>query len=343
MGIARWLRLDDADLPEQERRLLRRQRTLMWATGLGFFIFAVAIEAVLDPPVDLGRHLLARAISLLVLIVTLVLASHVVFSQRIARLREQEIARLAQAEAVRLQGVLEVREELERQGDQLLAGVAHDLRGPLTSIKLLTQLLRLCLARDTTIDRELFKEKLGHIDARVGRMVGLLDEFRDLARLREGLGLDLRRERFDLVAFVRELVAEEQHTAEGQTFRLIAESSPLIGSWDRDRLTRVVTNLLDNACKYSPAGAEIVVGVSQEGSWAVLSVRDQGLGIPAEDLPRIFEPYYRARNVVGQTTGMGLGLASSKQIVEQHGGTMQAASQNRNGSTFTVRLPIETR
>jgi signal transduction histidine kinase len=119
----------------------------------------------------------------------------------------------------------------------------------------------------------------------------------------------------------------------------------LFGDWDAARLGRVLANLLANAIKYSPQGGPITVDLKREemdaGAFAVLAVRDQGLGIPAEDLPRIFEPFQRARNVVGRIGGSGLGLASVRQIVEQHGGTIAVTSEGGAGSTFTVRLPLK--
>ncbi len=118
----------------------------------------------------------------------------------------------------------------------------------------------------------------------------------------------------------------------------------LIGLWDASRLERVIGNLLANALKYSAQDSTITMAVEQEqaegGTWAIVKVRDQGIGIPAKDLPCIFEQFYRASNVDGQIRGIGLGLASARQIVEQHGGTITVVSEEAIGSTFTVRLPL---
>src|SRR5205085_140437 len=118
-----------------------------------------------------------------------------------------------------------------------------------------------------------------------------------------------------------------------------ATVSALVGLWDGARLERVLLNLFANAVKYSPDGGAISLTVSREDHWAVVTVRDQGLGIPAADLPHIFERFHRAGNV-GRISGTGIGLAEARQIVEQHGGTVTVASQEGCGTTFTLRLPL---
>jgi signal transduction histidine kinase len=128
--------------------------------------------------------------------------------------------------------------------------------------------------------------------------------------------------------------------------RLEASQLSLVGLWDQDRLERVLHNLLSNAIKYSPAGGEVRVSIQRErtlgGDWAVVSVRDQGLGIPAAEVPRIFDGFHRASNVAGRISGTGIGLATARQVVEQHGGTLGVATEEGRGSTFTVRLPLGT-
>ena len=103
-------------------------------------------------------------------------------------------------------------------------------------------------------------------------------------------------------------------------------------------------NLLSNAIKYSPAGGEVRVGIrrerTSESDWAVVAVQDEGLGIPAAEVPRIFEGFHRASNVTGRIGGTGIGLATARQVVEQHGGTIGVETEEGRGSTFTVRLPL---
>jgi signal transduction histidine kinase len=148
----------------------------------------------------------------------------------------------------------------------------------------------------------------------------------------------------DLVAFVRQIVGEYQLSTERHDLRVAADASALIGEWDRARLARVFGNLLSNAVKYSPAGGTIDITMTHErertGDWAVVRVRDRGIGIPASEVGQIFDRFHRAENVQGRITGSGLGLWSAKYIVDQHGGTIDANSKEGVGTTITVRLPL---
>jgi signal transduction histidine kinase len=118
----------------------------------------------------------------------------------------------------------------------------------------------------------------------------------------------------------------------------------LVGVWDRARVERLLENLLNNAIKYSPEGGEVTVTIRLEREagepWAVLAVQDRGIGIPATDLPHIFERFQRGRNAEGHIAGTGIGLAGVRQVVEHHGGRVTVESQEGRGTTVTVRLPL---
>src|SRR5581483_10377206 len=190
--------------------------------------------------------------------------------------------------------------EAVRARDDFLTSVSHDLRNPLASIKAHADLLHRRATRSSVPEAQAMAPSLAQISARVSRMAAQLQQLLDLAR---------------------RVVEEALQTAGRHAVRVEA-AGPLVGNWDPARLERVLTNLLDNAIKYSPAGGEVVVSVESEGSgpeaWAVLRVRDRGIGIPADDLPRVFERFHRGANVAGRIPGTGLGLAGAKQIVEQH-------------------------
>jgi PAS domain S-box-containing protein len=237
-----------------------------------------------------------------------------------------------------------VRDVTERrrseEGLRVLAEASHDLRGPLTYIKGQAQILRRCASAGELMR---MSEGLAGIETAATRMAGLIDEVLDAARLREGQPLELERRPTDLVALARRVAAECEQTTSHHTIRCEAHVPRLVGRWDAGRLERVLGNLLGNAVKYSPRGSEITLAVARSGATAVVAVRDPGVGIPAEELPRIFERFYRGSNVAGRIGGTGLGLAGVKRIVEQHGGTIEVESVEGTGSTFTVRLPLRAR
>jgi signal transduction histidine kinase len=172
-------------------------------------------------------------------------------------------------------------------------------------------------------------------------MKAIMQELLDVARLQMGQALQLDLQRTDLVALVRRAVGEYQQA--GRAVRLASASEALVGWWDEARLARLLGNLLDNAVKYSPSESTVEVGLEvvehAAGGWAVLRVCDRGRGIPAEDLPRVFERFYRGRNVGAHSGGSGLGLAVARQIAEQHGGSLELTSRVNVGTTVTLRLP----
>jgi signal transduction histidine kinase len=174
-------------------------------------------------------------------------------------------------------------------------------------------------------------------------MAAQIGELLDAARMRAGEPLELFRRPTDLVALSYRVAARAQTIATNHAIDVVAEVPELEGDWDALRLERVLGNLLANAVKYSPDGGLVEVRVAREEHggepWARLEVRDHGIGIPAADLPHIFEPYRRASNV-GVVEGEGLGLAGAKQIVEQHGGTIAVESHEGEGARFTVRLRL---
>jgi signal transduction histidine kinase len=232
-------------------------------------------------------------------------------------------------------------QEAIRLRDEVLAAVSHDLKGPLTAISGQAQLLRRRLAEGGTPPSPDASDSLDRITRATARLGALVNELIDVARLQAGQPLQLHLRPTDLVEVARRCTADCQETAIGHHLRIESTLGRLVGVWDQFRLERVLENLLGNAVKYSPRGGEIIVSVGRdERGWAVLSVRDEGVGIPADDLPRVFERFHRGANVVRRIRGSGVGLAGARQIVEQHRGTIEVESAEGKGSTFTVRLPM---
>ena len=116
----------------------------------------------------------------------------------------------------------------------------------------------------------------------------------------------------------------------------------MLGNWDGLRLGRVLSNLIDNAIKYSTDGGPVLVRVARDGDWAVLAVEDRGIGIPAAELGRVFQRFQRGSNAVERAGGSGIGLASAHRIVESHGGSIAVQSQEGAGTIFVVRLPVKS-
>ncbi len=242
-----------------------------------------------------------------------------------------------------LHGVqLFAREQAAR--DEFLSTMSHDLRNPITALKGRTQVLLRRLDRLPAEERETFARHLESMDATSDKMDRLIGELVEVTRQRMTQPFALRRGPVDLIRLVRQVTADGAQGSDRHTITVESDGSTLIGEWDETRLDRVLTNLLANAIKYSPAGGEIVVRLSQEqrpsGAVARIAVQDQGLGIPVVDLPHIFERFFRAGNVTTSIAGSGIGLAGAQQIVAMHGGTLSVESVEGAGSTFIVELPL---
>ena len=229
--------------------------------------------------------------------------------------------------------------------DEFLSMAAHDLKTPLASVKATAQLLRRRLARAQAPDSNRLISGLESIDETTTKMAAQLDEFVDSARIQMGQGLELRREPVDVVQLACSVATEQQKTTDKHEIHVQTSHPKLVANADGVRLTRVLDNLVSNAIKYSPTGGAVDIRLSLKcstaGNAVLIAVQDHGLGIPEADLPLIFDHFRRAANVDGRIGGSGIGLASAKHVVEQHGGTIDVASIEGIGSTFTVCLPLQ--
>jgi signal transduction histidine kinase len=227
--------------------------------------------------------------------------------------------------------------ELEESRRHLLVFfslVAHDLRGPLTTISGYSQLL----ARADALDDERRERFARAVSSATRSLVRLADDLMDASRIGGGR-LELSRSTWDLRGLAAEIVEQRQVATPSHRLVLEASDDGVEGSWDRDRIARVLVNLIDNAVKYSAPGGTVVVHVGRGDGRASLTVRDRGLGIPPEEIPRLFQPYARARQVAG-ISGLGLGLYIVQGIVAAHGGAISVESRVGRGSTFVVTLPL---
>jgi PAS domain S-box-containing protein len=224
--------------------------------------------------------------------------------------------------------------------DAFLATVTHDLRQPLATIQARAQLideLASELESHPTVDQ--IRQWAHGIARTSGKMTIVLQELLDVSRLQIGQPLSLVRRPVDLGELIRRVVGEHAPLDQSR-IDICTPAEPIVGWWDETRLERVLHNLVSNALKYSPQGDPVELILRREGEQARLEVRDHGIGIPAGDVEHIFEWFHRGANAAGVASGVGLGLAGVRQIVEQHGGSIGVTSEEGRGSTFSVRLPI---
>lgn len=229
-------------------------------------------------------------------------------------------------------------EDLSRLKDEFLSIASHELRTPVTSIKGYTQLAKtLIRENDLRTSDEYLEIALDQID----RMSRLILELLDVSRIETGR-LEIRREPIHWSAFVRSVVQRHQTAVADRSFRLELPSISKEVFGDRDRLEQVLTNLLENAVKYSPEGSAISATVRDDGDRVVTSISDQGIGIPNDELGQVFERFHRGRQVSATNYGgLGLGLYITKQIVERHGGSIWVESREGVGTTFYFSLPAQ--
>ena len=217
---------------------------------------------------------------------------------------------------------------------EIVATVSHELRSPLTSIKGYTALLLSRWDRITDDQKQMMLEQIQHDADRVTR---LITELLDISRLEAGR-LALRRERVDLAEVV-ERVTEKVAMAYPELRAGVDVPSDLPRVFaDPDKVEQVLTNLVENAAKYADPG-RVHVTASHDAEAVVVAVEDHGEGISADDLPRLFDRFFRRDH--GRPTGTGLGLWISRALAEAHGGSLTATSQVGEGSVFRFRLPIE--
>jgi PAS domain S-box-containing protein len=227
--------------------------------------------------------------------------------------------------------------EGDRRKDEFLALLAHELRNPLAPLRNGLQVMRLAggLPHPVVRARDVMDRQLAH-------MVRLVDDLLDVSRVSRGK-LELRRSRVRLADVVGSAVetARPLIDAAGHDLTVSLPDEPVVLDADLTRLAQVFANLLTNSAKYTERGGKICLSAAREGGEAVVTVRDTGIGIPPEDLPRIFDMFSQVdRSIERATGGLGIGLALVRGLVEMHGGTVTGESNGLGaGSTFTVRLP----
>ncbi len=231
--------------------------------------------------------------------------------------------------------------ESERERQTFMDSLAHDLRNPVAAIRGEGQLLYRRAQRGT-LDAERIARGLEVIEQSTGQMIQIIDAMVDTVYLNAGQPVDLNLATVDLGELVTSTVGNTKAISPGRQVRTDIRQTVTIHG-DPARLRRVIDNVVNNAIKYSPRGGQVSVVVDgrqdESGAWALLIVSDQGIGIPAADLPQVFERFHRGSNVDG-ISGSGIGLSGVRQLVEQHNGRISVASTEGVGTSVTIRLPV---
>lgn len=246
---------------------------------------------------------------------------------------------------VAIEDLTELR-RMERVRRDFVANISHELRTPLASVRLLVETLEEAI--DT--DPEKAQEFLGKIETEVQYMSGLVAELLELSRIESGL-TTMNIEPVGAELLVRETMARMLPLAQRHRVALrteIQQGETRVAA-DSKQISRVLVNLVHNAVKFTPSGGIITIGTNtvDGGQFQRFYVRDTGVGIPTEDLPRIFERFYKVNRARSRDDfigpgggGSGLGLAIARHVVEAHGGTISAESSAGQGSTFAFTMPI---
>ncbi|HET7771673.1 MAG TPA: ATP-binding protein, partial [Chloroflexota bacterium] len=221
---------------------------------------------------------------------------------------------------------------------EFVANASHELRTPLTSIQGFSQALV-----DGAVEGAEGSVEAGKIiNEEAERMRRLVEDLLYLSRV-EAADMGVAREPVDLSALLREGLRRLEHVARQRNLEVNVDDGPLpLVPGDASQLDRVFGNLLENAGKYTPAGGRITVTSGAAGDKVTVRVHNTGAVIPAEDLPRVFDRFYRVdKSRARDVEGSGLGLAIAREVVERHGGELSAESAEGQGTAFTVTLPVE--
>jgi two-component system, OmpR family, phosphate regulon sensor histidine kinase PhoR len=219
----------------------------------------------------------------------------------------------------------------------LSANISHELRLPIASIKALSE----TLSEGAINDSSVAKEFVGQINAEADRLAQMVQELGDLSQIESGQA-PLAKQKTDIGEFIHRAVERLSPQADraGLSIKIdIASELPPVAA-DRGRIEQVLVNLLHNSMKFTPSGGSITISATPAGDSVQVSIRDTGVGISADDLPRIFERFYKADRA-RSGGGTGLGLAIVKHIIEAHGGKVWAQSVEGKGATFTFTLPYK--
>lgn len=325
------------------------------AGQLGVLLYASPVAEMMDSLLAVERQL----ISIFVLVAAAALAMALFFSQVLTkpivgltrtiqkmgkgdlsvRVPEKGSGELRDL-AVSYNAMAEQLEAMDRSRNQFVSNASHELKTPLATMKILLE----SVLYQPDMPQELREEFLGDMNHEIDRLTSIITDLLTLTQMDDGR-MKLHIEQLNLSELAEETLRMLHPMAQerGQTLKeRIFPDIRLEG--DRSKLSQVIYNLTENAIKYTPDGGKIQVSLTQRGKNAVLTVQDNGVGIPKEDQGHIFDRFYRVDKARSRETGgTGLGLSIVRQMVQLHGGTVRVDSEMGQGSAFTVELPVQHR
>lgn len=231
------------------------------------------------------------------------------------------------------------RKQLERQKDDFIGIVSHELKTPLTSIKLFSELLEIYLKKNNDEQGAVYLSKITN---QIERLIQLMASFENVYKIQNGK-LALRKKKFDLDELIRDTISDFQITAKSHTIEYKANSKVVLNA-DKHRIAQVLVNLISNAIKYSPNADKVIVRSSIKDNYIVVSFQDFGMGIPKIEQDKVFDRFFRVKGKREKDiAGLGLGLYISSEIITQHKGKIWVESTEGKGSTFYFSLPIRVK
>ena len=322
---------------------------------LGCLLYVSTVQELMESLTDVRRQL----ITIFMVVAAVALTVALIFSQVLTRpiiSLTRSIQKMGKGDLsvrVKVKGSSELRdlarsynamaeqlEALDKSRNQFVSNASHELKTPLATMKILLE----NLLYDPDMPAEIRSDFIKDLNHEIDRLTAIVTDLLTLTRM-DGKRMELHPESLDLSELTAESVRLLQPNADQRHHALVTRIVPgIIIRGDKSKLGQVIYNLTENAIKYTPDGGRIAVTLIQRGKLAVLSVQDNGVGIPKEDIAHIFDRFYRVDKARSREAGgSGLGLSIVRQLVELHGGRVTVESQFGHGSTFTVELPMDTK
>ena len=316
---------------------------LLWGVGPALFSIALSSGALyyfsVVPLMRNDWNDWQSIVQLLPFVVSGLIIALITSQRERARLQALEAEQELQTYAEDLEAANQRLEDADQMKDRFLSIASHELKTPITTIRGQAQLMLRRISKKSHTDLDGIAATLERINEQTSRLTMLIDELLDVSSMRAGKA-QLNRRTCDVCDLCRQVV-EDQRLLTGRMIDLTVPATPLSMHIDVDRLSQVLTNLISNAVKYSPDNSPVAVMLDTRQDYVTIRVQDHGRGIPKDQQEHIFETFYRTPDAqTSAKRGLGLGLAITRDIVERHGGKIRVESEENQGSTFIVDLPI---